>query len=300
MPRHRLRLPAALLGLLLVASLVAAGAASAAALKRGSHGARVVVLQRALHVTPTDGVFGPATVRAVRRWQRRHHLTVDGIVGSVTWRALLSARTHARAVRTTGGVRVRARGAAVRLLQRRLGIADDGVFGPGTAAAVARFQRSRGLTVDGVVGPGTWTALGLHGHHPLLRRARRPRRAAVGRGAAVLARAVAAADRIARLPYRYGGGHQRFHDGGYDCSGSVSYVLHAIGRLASPLDSSALMSYGAAGPGRWITIYANPSHAYMVIGGRRFDTTGRAEDGTRWDSRRRSSAGYVVRHPSGL
>jgi cell wall-associated NlpC family hydrolase len=140
----------------------------------------------------------------------------------------------------------------------------------------------------------------LGGHHPVLKRARSARRAGVSRGASVLARAVAAANRIARLPYRYGGGHQSFHDSGYDCSGSVSYVLHALGRLGSPLDSSALMSYGAAGRGRWITIYANPSHAYMVIGGRRFDTTGRAEDGTRWDGRRRSSAGYVVRHPPGL
>ena len=113
-------------------------------------------------------------------------------------------------------------------------------------------------------------------------------------------RAIAAANRIAGLPYRYGGGHGSFDDSGYDCSGSVSYVLHAAGALGSPLDSSALMTYGAPGPGRWITVYANPGHAYMVIRGRRFDTTGRSQTGSRWQHDERSSAGYVVRHPPGL
>jgi hypothetical protein len=113
-------------------------------------------------------------------------------------------------------------------------------------------------------------------------------------------RAIAAANRIAGVPYRYGGGHRTFSDSGYDCSGSVSYVLHGAGRLGSPLDSSALMSYGAPGPGRWITIYANPGHAYMVIRGRRYDTTGRSSTGSRWQQVERSTAGYAVRHPPGL
>jgi len=115
-----------------------------------------------------------------------------------------------------------------------------------------------------------------------------------------VARAIAAANRIAGRPYRFGGGHRSFSDSGYDCSGSVSYVLHGAGRLGSPLDSSALMSYGAPGRGRWITVYANPGHAYMVIRGRRYDTTGRSQTGSRWQPADRSSAGYVVRHPPGL
>ena len=113
-------------------------------------------------------------------------------------------------------------------------------------------------------------------------------------------RAIAGADRIARLPYRWGGGHGSFSDSAYDCSGSVSYVLHAAGRLTSPLDSSQLESYGLPGPGRFITIYANAGHAFMVIRGRRFDTSGQSQSGSRWSREMRSAAGYVVRHPRGL
>ena len=116
----------------------------------------------------------------------------------------------------------------------------------------------------------------------------------------VIERGIAAANRIARLPYVYGGGHRSFHDSGYDCSGSVSYVLHAMGALSHPLDSSALMSYGSPGPGRWVTVYANPGHAYMMIRGRRFDTSAQWQGGSRWSIFDRSSAGYVVRHPPGL
>ena len=77
-------------------------------------------------------------------------------------------------------------------------------------------------------------------------------------------------------------------------------MLHAAGRLGRPRDSGELMSYGAAGRGRYITIYANPGHAYMVIRGRRYDTSGRYENGSRWALTARSSSGYVARHPPGL
>jgi hypothetical protein len=115
----------------------------------------------------------------------------------------------------------------------------------------------------------------------------------------VVARAVAAGDRIARTPYVWGGGHGSFEDSGYDCSGSVSYVLHGAGLLSSPLDSTALMSYGLSGPGRHITIYANASHTFMFVDGRRFDT-GYGGEGNRWASGSRPTVGYVVRHPPGL
>jgi hypothetical protein len=111
---------------------------------------------------------------------------------------------------------------------------------------------------------------------------------------------IAAANRIATLPYRYGGGHASFSDSGYDCSGSVSYALHGGGLLVSPLDSSQFESYGRPGRGRWITIYANAGHAYMVVNGRRFDTSGQSARGTRWASDMGSTAGYVVRHPAGF
>jgi cell wall-associated NlpC family hydrolase len=111
---------------------------------------------------------------------------------------------------------------------------------------------------------------------------------------------VAAGNAIATRPYVYGGGHGSFISNGYDCSGSVSYVLHAAGLLSSPEDSGTLEGYGAPGPGRYVTIYANAGHAFMVINGRRFDTIALQETGTRWSSTVGSTAGYVVRHPVGL
>ena len=112
--------------------------------------------------------------------------------------------------------------------------------------------------------------------------------------------AIAAANRINRRPYRYGGGHGRFRDSGYDCSGSVSYVLHGAGLLGRPLSSGGLMHWAAPGRGRWITVYAHPSHTFLVIRGRRYDTTGRSASGSRWQPAMRSTAGYVARHPPGL
>ena len=93
---------------------------------------------------------------------------------------------------------------------------------------------------------------------------------------------IAAADEIATRPYVWGGGHGSFESYGYDCSGSVSYALHGGGLLSSPEDSTGLESYGEPGPGKYITIYANAEHAYMVIDGKRFDTVALAEDGSRW------------------
>jgi hypothetical protein len=111
---------------------------------------------------------------------------------------------------------------------------------------------------------------------------------------------IAAANQIATRPYVYGGGHASFYSYGYDCSGSVSFVLHAAGLLSAPEDSTALESFGVSGPGRWVTIYANAGHAWMVIDGRRFDTAAMYATGSRWSSTMGSTAGYVVRHPAGL
>jgi hypothetical protein len=114
-----------------------------------------------------------------------------------------------------------------------------------------------------------------------------------------------AANSVARKPYVYGGGHGRladetFVDTAYDCSGSVSFALAAAGLVDSPMDSSALARFGKAGPGRWVTIYANAGHAFMTVAGLRFDTSGRDASGSRWQADSRTVAGFTVRHPPGL
>jgi NlpC/P60 family len=112
--------------------------------------------------------------------------------------------------------------------------------------------------------------------------------------------AIAAANRITRKPYKWGGGHGRWSDSGYDCSGTVSYVLHAAGLLDRARDSTGLMSWGERGAGEWITVYAHGSHAYMVIAGLRFDTSGRGERGPRRRLEPTRTRGYAKRHPAGL
>jgi len=112
-------------------------------------------------------------------------------------------------------------------------------------------------------------------------------------------RVIAAANRIARTPYRYGGGHGAFSDTAYDCSGSVSYALHGGNLLNTTLTSGQLESYGRHGKGRWITIYANAGHTFMVIAGLRYDTVGQNRTGSRWQPMDRSTRGFVVRHPTG-
>jgi peptidoglycan hydrolase-like protein with peptidoglycan-binding domain len=113
-------------------------------------------------------------------------------------------------------------------------------------------------------------------------------------------RIIAAGNLIASKPYRYGGGHGRWRDSGYDCSGSVSFALHGAALLASPLDSSGFMRWGDGGRGQWVSIYANAGHAYMVVAGLRFDTSSRKASGSRWTETMRSPRGYRVRHPEGL
>jgi cell wall-associated NlpC family hydrolase len=117
--------------------------------------------------------------------------------------------------------------------------------------------------------------------------------------------AIQAGNRIIDKPYRWGGGHGSFEDSGYDCSGSVSYALHGGHLLRSPLDSSGFESWGEAGPGQWITVYANSGHAYLVIAGIRLDTSAAGDpnsdgsSGPRWRPVRDSNSGYTERHPVG-
>jgi hypothetical protein len=121
-----------------------------------------------------------------------------------------------------------------------------------------------------------------------------------GAPAAVVA-AINAGNAIHGRPYVWGGGHASFDSRGYDCSGAVSYVLHAAGMLASPLPSGPLMSWGLSGKGRWISVMANPSHTYAVVAGLRWDTSsyGSGGSGPRWRATKRRPRGFAVRHWSG-
>jgi cell wall-associated NlpC family hydrolase len=113
---------------------------------------------------------------------------------------------------------------------------------------------------------------------------------------------IAAANKIRTKPYIWGGGHGRWWDSGYDCSGSVSFALHGGGFLSSPLPSGPMESWGSAGRGRWITVYANAGHAYAVIAGLRWDTAGNTSGtGPRWHESTRAAASgpFVARHPAG-
>lgn len=116
---------------------------------------------------------------------------------------------------------------------------------------------------------------------------------------------IVAGNHVARKPYVYGGGHGGgpeglFTDSAYDCSGSISYALASAGFIKSPMASGGLSKFGKPGPGKWVTIYADEGHAFMVVAGLRFDTSGRVKRGTRWQAEARSPGGLTARHPPGL
>ena len=116
--------------------------------------------------------------------------------------------------------------------------------------------------------------------------------------------AIAAANKIVGKPYRYGGGHAKVEDTGYDCSGTISYALIGAKLMKAPLDSTSFMRWAERGKGQWITVYSNPGHAYVVIAGLRLDTSAAGDPsgakGPRWRPNLRSSRGFRARHPEGL
>lgn len=208
-----------------------------------------------------------------------------------------------------------AHGHDVRVLQKwltNLGFATavDGSFGPDTVRGVRRFERRRGLAVDGRVSVADAQLMRGVVEGPVASQTPTTGKASAsadGRTATVpsdapapVQAAIAAANRITDRPYRWGGGHGRWEDSAYDCSGAVSYALHGAGLLDETLDSSGLEGFGAAGAGQWITVYANSDHAFVVIAGLRFDTSGAGQSGPRWRPEPRSGKGYVARHPAGL
>jgi hypothetical protein len=114
-------------------------------------------------------------------------------------------------------------------------------------------------------------------------------------------RAMAAGNRLQRMPYKWGGGHAQLVDSGYDCSGTVSYVLRAAGLIDGCMASKEYFNYGSPGPGRWINIYVRDGHVFMTVAGLRLDTGGPGgRSGPRWKPETRETVGHVIRHPEGF
>jgi cell wall-associated NlpC family hydrolase len=166
---------------------------------------------------------------------------------------------------------------------------------------------SGGVAVHGSGGPtgsGSGGPTGSSSSHPTVSGSRGVLKGglayAPAKAPAAVKAVIWAANKIRHKPYKWGGGHGRWDDTGYDCSGAVSFALHGAGLLDSPLDSRGFMRYGDAGTGRWITVYGSNGHAYMIVAGLRFDTSGRGESGPRWRPEPPWERNFTARHPRGL
>lgn len=236
-------------------------------LEQGDSGRDVTSLQRYLTraglETDVDGQFGRGTKSSVRVFERAQRRKVDGKV----------TRTDAFILKD-----VARNGGAVQAAQATGGALPKNTPPP-KPPPPPPLQVGPGFVAT--VNPdGTATA-------PVL-------------APPVIQAMIDAGNQIATKPYIYGGGHGKWNDAGYDCSGSVSYVLHGADLLDAAMPSGSFESWGDSGAGQWVTIYANGGHMYAVIAGLRFDTSGRSSAGTRWQAETRSAKGYVVRHPRGL
>jgi len=244
-------------------------------LQLGSRGHDVRVLQDFLTRwgvrTGIDGVYGPLTTRRVRLWEKLAGRTVDGRMSlddAAELRRAVEAGEHrpaAPAAPVESGDQVAMSGGTTPT--------DPAPAAPATTASAPAEEAT--LLSDGTaVAPDS--------------------------APDVVKQIIAAGNQIHDFPYKYGGGHGIWNDTGYDCSGSLSFAFHGAGMLDQALDSTGFMSWGDPGEGQWVTVYANPGHAYMMVAGLRFDTSGRAADNSRWHASTRSSSGYTVRHPPGL
>ena len=273
--------------------------------------------QRAAQLTPS-GAVGRKTVAALNAAARGSSADASG--GTAPTRGK-SSRRGATSLGDRTPVTRGMRGHDIRVLQDLLGNAGydvtvDGEFGTRTYKAVKEFEAAHARPVDGEMDAGDIEALrAAAAAGPPTTPDSAPRqttsgpKATIGSDGLAVAPAgappqvqqiIAAGNQIATKPYLYGGGHGKWDDTGYDCSGSVSYALHGADLLDQALPSGGFTSWGEAGPGQWVTIYANGGHMYMVVAGLRFDTSGRSKNNTRWQTELRSTTGYAVRHPEGL
>jgi peptidoglycan hydrolase-like protein with peptidoglycan-binding domain len=276
--------------------------------------ADVIALQQALGIT-ADGDFGAATTSAVEAFQTAHGLTADGVVGPATREALgLGAGPTLQQTDVSGGTTGPATATTTDATTADTTTQTDptvsATSGTDTATTTPSTDDTTTATTTTDTTADDTTTTTDDGAPTATSGATTTTAVGTTSGATTsttslsvstaLSAMIAAANQIATLPYIWGGGHGSWISPGYDCSGSVSYVLHAGGLLSVPEDSTELESYGAPGPGQYITIYADDGHAWMTIEGRRFDTVALAEDGSRWADGGGEFAGFVVRHPVGF
>lgn len=321
-----------LLSLLALAPQAFGAQLGSRALHLGMRGSDVRVLQRLLtragFHTPVNGSFGSTTERSVVAFERQWQLKANGVVTRRVANELRSVVTGAAsnggssfAVTATTVDPVSAptlaqgsTGKWVKTLQADLTFVGyptsiDGQFGAATKQSVNQFKTAHGYTADGVMGSQAWATL-LQAvkqieDTPTAKARLNPDGTVTAPSGApqVIQTMIAAANRIATKPYCYAGGHGKWNDSCYDCSGSVSYVLHAAGILSVSEDSTQLESYGSSGAGRWVTIWANAGHTYMEIAGLFFDTAAQSSNSLndRWSKTNvENNSAFVVRHPTGL
>jgi peptidoglycan hydrolase-like protein with peptidoglycan-binding domain len=300
-------------------------------LHQGMRGSDVRALQHLLtrvgFRTPVNGSFGSATARAVVAFERQWELKANGIVSrsvATELRNVVNGASNggssfavtATTVQPTSAPTLSqgSKGKWVRTLQSDLTFVGypttvDGQFGSSTTQSVNQFKSAHGFTADGVMGTDAWSALLQAVQQiestPTAKARLNPDGTVTAPAGApqVIQTMIAAANRIATKPYCYAGGHGKWNDRCYDCSGSVSYVLHAAGMLSVSEDSTQLESYGSRGVGRWVTIWANAGHTYMQIAGLYFDTAAQSSNSLndRWSKRNiENNSAFVVRHPTGL
>ena len=295
-------------------------------------GSDVRVLQRLLtragFHTPVTGTFGSSTERSVsafeRQWQMKANGTVTRSVATelrsiVTGAASNGGSSFAVTASTVDPVSAPtlaqgSTGKWVKTLQADLTFVGyptsiDGQFGASTKQSVNQFKAAHGYAADGVMGTQAWAtllqAVKQTEDTPTAKARLNPDGTVTAPAGApqVIQTMIAAANQIATKPYCYAGGHGKWQDSCYDCSGSVSFVLHAAGILSVSEDSTQLESYGSRGAGRWVTIWANAGHTYMEIAGLFFDTAAQSSNSLndRWSKTNIENNGaFVVRHPTGL
>jgi hypothetical protein len=289
-----------------VPSAASATAFGKRTLSFGMSGNDVTALQGDLSATgypiAVTGTFNRQTIREVRAFQRANGINVDGVAGPATFKRLAKALAKVDGNHITE--QATTRGGAV-------GIVDDQTEAVSNTSTTATTTTTSQPT-DGGTGLGAQATSNSMAPATLIDGIAV---AAQGTPAQIVA-VIAAANRIAFLPYHYGGGHGDYVvkngvvqlDTGYDCSGSVSFALHGGNMLAEPLDSEEFASYGQPGAGNWLTLYTNGvsptgiAHVYIQIAGLWFDTASQsASNGNdRWTTVRTSSPkGFEARHPNG-